>query len=278
MACTRIRPRRRELGQILVMAAVLLPVLLAMAGMAIDVGTYAANRRALQNAADGAALAAGQELPNSGAATTKAYEYTADHGVDPTHVTVTVSGGTTTPTVRVVISRTHDFTFMPVVGIGSKTVGAVASAGKFSYGGGAGVVPWTVTDDMVNSSDSGDEVIIKYDSGSNPGNGHFGAIRIDGNGASDYESSIKYGATHTICSIAMSNCTAGGCPGTYPTSCAENSGECDGYACDPKTGQHDRSHARRRRLSYGQHRVVNATRSMKHSTSGRLHRSSSGEQ
>jgi Flp pilus assembly protein TadG len=231
-----VRTRRRELGQILAISALLLPVLLAMAGMAIDVGTYAANRRSLQNAADGAALAAGQALPDSSAATAKAYEYTADHGIDPGDVTVTVSGGTTTPTVRVSISRDHDFTFMAVVGIGSRSVGAAASAGKFSYGGGAGVVPWTVTDDMVNSSESGDEVTIKYDSGSNPGGGHFGAMRIDGNGASDYEQSAKYGASSTICAADMANCDQGDCPGTFPSSCAENSGECDGYACDPKPG------------------------------------------
>ena len=37
--------RRRERGQVLVIAAILLPVLLAMAGMAIDVGSYASERR-----------------------------------------------------------------------------------------------------------------------------------------------------------------------------------------------------------------------------------------
>jgi Flp pilus assembly protein TadG len=230
------RPRRWEQGQILMVAALLLPVLLAMAGLAIDIGTYAANRRSLQNAADGAALAGGQELPNASAAETKALEYTSDHGINPSHVTVTVTGGTTTPTIRVSISRNHNFSFMAVVGVGSKSVAAAASAGKFSYGGGSGVVPWTVTEDMVNSADSGDEVIVKYDSGSNPGNGHFGAMRIDGNGASDYESSGKYGATATICSEGMNDCEPSDCPGTFPTTCGENSGECDGNACDPKTG------------------------------------------
>ena len=58
---------RRERGQILVMAAILLPVLLGMAGMAVDVGSYASERRSLQNTADSIALAAGQDLPDAAA-------------------------------------------------------------------------------------------------------------------------------------------------------------------------------------------------------------------
>ena len=58
--------RRRERGQVLMMAALLLPVLLGMAGMAVDVGSYASDRRQLQNAADSIALAAAQELPDEG--------------------------------------------------------------------------------------------------------------------------------------------------------------------------------------------------------------------
>jgi Flp pilus assembly protein TadG len=228
--------RLEERGQILMMAAVLLPVLLAMAGMAVDVGTYASDRRALQNAADSAALAAGQELPDAAAAEAKAEEYLSDYGIASADVDITVTGGTTEPRVRVVIDRPHDFIFMGILGVENADVGAAASAGKFSYAGGGGVVPWTVTQDMVNSAESGGEVTIKYDSGSNPGNGHFGAMRIDGNGSSSYRDSGKYGATTVICADSMTNCTTGTCPGTFPTTCGENSGECDGPNCDPEHG------------------------------------------
>jgi Flp pilus assembly protein TadG len=214
--------------------ALLLPVLLAMVGMGIDIGTYSSHRRSLQNAADGAALAGGQELPDSGAATSKAMEYAQEHGIDPADVSVTVTGGTTEPRVRVVIDETHEFSFMQIVGFDNRDVGAVAAAGKFSFGAGEGVVPWSIEEPFLESITSGDEVIIKYDSaGPAPGQGNFGAIRIDGSGGSDYEYSSKYGAQDAVCSVVTLNCTADSCPGG---SCPEDSDQCDGPECTPKTG------------------------------------------
>jgi hypothetical protein len=229
------RPLRgRQRGQVLLITALLLPVLLAMAGMAIDIGTYSAHRRSLQNAADGAALAGGQELPDASAATASALEYAADHGIDAGDVTVTVTGGTTEPRVRVVIDETHDFSFMQIVGIENRAVSAAAAAEKFSLGAGEGVVPWSIEEVFLDSITSGDEVIIKYDSsGASPGSGNFGAIRIDGSGANDYEYSAKYGARQAVCSVATPNCTVDQCPGG---SCPEDSDQCDGPECRPKTG------------------------------------------
>jgi hypothetical protein len=226
----------RERAQILMLAAILLPVLLAMAGLAVDVGAYASDRRALQNAADSIALAAGQELPDAAAVQSRALEYAAEHDIDAGDMTVTVTGGTTEPRVRVELERPHDFVFMGVVGIEEKDVGGVAAAGKFSYGGGDGVVPWSVTEETVNAANSGDEMIVKYDSDNNPGYGEYGAIRIDGNGASTYRDSGKYGSDKTICSTGTPNCTEEACDGgTFPTGCAEDS-VCEGPMCDSENG------------------------------------------
>jgi len=228
---------QRERGQVLVIAALLLPVLLAMAGMAVDVGNYASERRSLQNAADAMALAGGQELPDTTQAQAAALALADNHGVDPSDVSITFSGGNTAPRIRVVIEREHEFGFMKIVGIESSDVGAAAAANLYSAGGGEGIVPWSITQDTVDAATSGSEVVIKYDaSSSSYGQGNFGPIRIDGNGGSDYESSVKYGANSNICSEAMSNCTVSACPGTYPNTCAENSPECDGPECPPKTG------------------------------------------
>lgn len=54
--------RDREHGQVLVMLAILLTLLLAFAGLSIDIGRQLAERRHLQNAADAAALAACRAL------------------------------------------------------------------------------------------------------------------------------------------------------------------------------------------------------------------------
>lgn len=60
--------RRREVegGQVLVLVALLLVILLAFAGLAIDGGRQAIERRHIQTAADAGALAACRELTQGG--------------------------------------------------------------------------------------------------------------------------------------------------------------------------------------------------------------------
>ena len=125
---------------------------------------------------------------------------------------------------------------MRVLGISEKNVSAVAAAQKLAPATGKGVVPWAITEDTANAAASGSVVTIKYDSHGGYGQGNFGAIRIDGNGASNYEDSAKYGADSQVCSTRESNCDPADCPGSYPTTCGENAPECDGYECTPKTG------------------------------------------
>ncbi len=214
------------------MTLLLLPILLGMTGLAIDVGSYASERRTLQNAADSIALAAGRDLPNSAAVQAAALDYAAKNSIDTTGMTVLVTGGSTTPRVKITLVDMHEFSFIKALGVDDKTVGATATSGLFTQAGGTGVVPWSIEKTTVDASASGAVVTIKYDSGGAT-NGNFGAIRIDGSGASDYENSAKYGATAGICSTAMTGCTTSNCPST---SCPETAPECDGPECTPKTG------------------------------------------
>lgn len=227
--------RTRERGQVLVIAALMLPVLLGMSGMAVDAGSYASERRSLQNAADAMALAGAQELPDSSAATAAAQSWAAKNDISLSHVSITVLGGNTAPSIRVQISKSHNFSFVKVLGINSAGIGSRATALKASLGGGSGIVPWSVTQATVDSAPIGDEIVMKYDAtGANIGN--FGAIRIDGAGASTYNSSVRYGSTTVACAETAPNCVAGACPGTYPSTCAETAPECDGPECTPETG------------------------------------------
>lgn len=225
-------------GQVLVIVAVLLPSIAAMAGMAIDVGSYAADRTSLQNAADSIALAASQELPDTSAATGAAEDWAVRNDIDLDDMDLFFQGqspGNPNPKVRVRIEREHNFHFMQVVGIADKDVAASATSMKASYGGGSGIVPWSVTQDTVDASGNGALITMKYDStGGELGN--FGAIRIDGPGANTYNNSVKYGSTNYACAQGTANCTPGACPGTYPDICAETSPECDGPDCTPQTG------------------------------------------
>jgi hypothetical protein len=237
-ASTHGQRGRGQRGQVLIIVAVLLPSIAAMAGMAIDVGSYAADRTSLQNAADSIALAASQELPDQGAATAAAENWAARNDIDLGDMNLVFTDTTSTggnPKVRVTIERTHRFHFMQVVGIADKDVSASAASIKASYGGGNGIVPWTVTQDTIDNSPNGTIITMKYDAtGGELGN--FGAIRIDGPGANTYNNSVRYGSTNYACAEGTPNCTPGACPGTYPEVCAETSPECDGPDCTPQTG------------------------------------------
>jgi len=164
--------RGRERGQILVMAAVLLPVMIGMTGMAIDVGTYASERRQLQNAADAIALAAAQNLPDETAAVSAGQVYAARNNIALADVSITTgTDGTGTPWARAVINRTHEFAFMRAIGVDSSGVSGRAKAVKASFGGSAGIVPWTITQDTQDAATLGEVVVMKYDAeGGDTGN------------------------------------------------------------------------------------------------------------
>lgn len=223
-----------ERGQVVMIAGLLLPVLLGMVGMAIDIGTYASERRTLQNAADSIALAAAAELPDASAAQAAGEEWADRNGIDLADVQINIVTGAA-PYARATITRNHEFAFVKVLGVDSKDVGARATAVKVSFGGSSGIVPWTITQATQESAALGSVVVMKYDAtGANIGN--FGAIRIDGPGANTYNNSVRYGSGTYACAVSAPNCTTGACPGSYPETCAETSPECDGPECQPQTG------------------------------------------
>lgn len=225
----------REGGQVVLITALLVPVMLGMAGMAVDIGSYASERRSLQNAADSIALAAAQELPDEAAAVAAGETWAAKNSIDLTNLTITVTGGSVEPKVTASINDEHEFAFIRILGVSDGDVSARAAATKNSFGGGAGIVPWSVTQDTVDTAGNGALVTMKYDA-TGVENGNFGAIRIDGPGSSTYNTSVKYGSGTVACAVTAPNCVASACPGTYPSVCAETSPECDGPECDPQTG------------------------------------------
>lgn len=232
--------RRRERGQVVMFVALLAPILLGMTGMAIDIGGYAGHKRHLQNAADSIALAAAQNLcavscTDTSAAIAAGNSWAAKNNISTSDVTITVTGGSTAPFVRATIQSSHSFAFMRIVGIDSKGVGATAASVKVSFGGSAGIVPWSVTQATVDAAGSGAPMVMKYDA-DGVDTGNFGAIRIDGPGANIYGDSVMYGSQDFGCAVTAPNCTTGACPGTYPDTCAEDSPTCDGPECTPQTG------------------------------------------
>ena len=196
-------------GQVTFLVAALVAIFGGMTAVAVDLGSYMAERRDLQNAADSIALAASQDLPNASEAQAAAGVWATNNGIDHSSLDVTVIPQSLpaepNPKVIVEVERDHSFIFARLVGIESALVSASATAIRTSPGGGPGIMPWGVQAAVKDLAAPGDEVVLKYDaSGGQTGN--FGALRIDGNGASVYGDSVKYGSQEGLCVAGASAC------------------------------------------------------------------------
>jgi Flp pilus assembly protein TadG len=213
----RKRPRRflkgngraRERGQAILVVALCLSILGGITALAVDFGSYAADRRDLQNASDAIALAAAQDLPDSNAVQATANTWAAKNGINVADVTTTVIPqnlpSVPNPKVKVTIQRSHSFTFARMVGINSSNVSASATSFKTSPGGGTGLMPWSVLQSALNGAPPGTSITLKYDS-NNVVTGNFGPLRIDGTGASIYRDTIENGSTNGLCASGVSGC------------------------------------------------------------------------
>jgi len=142
--------RRKRKGNVVVMIAVLAPVLVGLGAFAIDVGYIAYARGCLQAGADGAALAAVEELPaNQTTLNAVAARYAALNDLPGGNVQVTVEGGTwdedtatftvtslsAARAVRVSLQRPATMNFAALLGVSSASISASAVATKAGLGG-----------------------------------------------------------------------------------------------------------------------------------------------
>ena len=121
-----IRDRdRREHGQSLILFAAGLAGFCGLVGMAVDVGFLVYTRTDLQKAADAAALAGSQDLPNATLALSSADTYVTKNGgaaCQPNCATVNAANDTITVTT----TRHVDYMFLKVVGMSGADVHATA--------------------------------------------------------------------------------------------------------------------------------------------------------
>ncbi|MGD0766051.1 MAG: pilus assembly protein TadG-related protein, partial [Dehalococcoidia bacterium] len=108
------------------MAALMMAVLVAAVGLAIDAGRLFIARAELVRAVDAAALAATLELPDLSNAQTKAITYMQQN--EPTAVTQAVTSPTDRQ-IQVTGTKTVNVIFMKVFGISSVSISASATAG-----------------------------------------------------------------------------------------------------------------------------------------------------
>lgn len=202
---SQVETRQAERGQALIMFALAAGVLFGFAAMAIDVGMILHERRVLQNTADAAALAGALELPDSAAlAGDQAKKWAASNGINVASgdkLAITVSPDNTSVTVEV--RRETSFIFGRVLGLVSTEVRADATAQVGSPLALSGILPFGVLESVVNYD--GGPTTIKYDA-TNPSNGNFGPLSIDGPGASVLEQSTKHGTQTGVCAQSQPAC------------------------------------------------------------------------
>jgi Flp pilus assembly protein TadG len=117
-------------GQTTVLTLVFMTVLLGMAALVLDVGSWYRSDRALQQTADAAALAGAQALPQStGDASNLAIEYAGKNGGGLSGAGIAFSGQQlTNDTIKVNMTKQAPGFFSSVLGLNGATVGAHASA------------------------------------------------------------------------------------------------------------------------------------------------------
>ncbi len=196
-------------GQTLIIGVMFMSVIAGGAAIAVDTGSYMSHRRSLQNAADAIALSASQGLPDTGDALILANEWAELNGIDPEEINVTftqqILPGEANPKVTVELTVGHSLTFMSVLGLDSAEIDVSAAAVRTSPGGSNGLTPWSVLEEAKDLADPGDTVVLKYDA-DDVQNGNFGALRIDGNGASTYRDTIKFGSDNGLCASGVPDC------------------------------------------------------------------------
>jgi hypothetical protein len=136
-----------QTGQALVLSALFLTVLLGMAAVSVDVGSwYHADRKA-QAAADASALAAAQALPyDSVTAESHAKSYATKNGGGLKSVAFSGTAAGIDDTVTVEIEREAPGFFSQVLGVSGVTVGARAAARAAPLGKARWVAPIVVSE------------------------------------------------------------------------------------------------------------------------------------
>jgi len=176
-------------------------VILGMAAMAIDVGMFLQERRDLQNAADAAALAGAPDLPGSPAnAVDHANSWAEQNGIGAGELEgVTVSTTyVTDDTITVQVKRDVPWLFARVLGRGSDTMRADATARIGSPSVAYDVMPWSLLESAKAAATYGVEVTLKYSAGG-AGGGEFGLLDLGGGtGCDGYRDNVTNGTDVTL--------------------------------------------------------------------------------
>ena len=139
---------KNQRGQSMVLSVVFLTVLMGMAALVIDAGSWYRAHRAAQSTADASALAGAQGLPDTTRATSLANEYVGKNsgaapGASGTAITFTKQDFET-DTIQVTVTRPHPGFFAKLFGLSTVSVKGRATARAWNVSSVRGVAPITV--------------------------------------------------------------------------------------------------------------------------------------
>ncbi len=166
-----------EQGSVIVIIAVAFTVLMGFTALAVDTGLLYLEHTRLSRAADAAALAGAQELPDTSKAQTVALEYARLNGIDPD--TMTLSFSPDRKEISVVVNKTVDLYFARALGFASQAVAARAKARISPVKEVKGLIPLGINESLLPLS-AGTEYMIK--GGSQDGAPWRGIIEYPGQG------------------------------------------------------------------------------------------------
>jgi len=185
----------KEDGQVIIIIALAFTLLLGFTALGIDIGVLYLEQVRLARAADAAALAGAQELPDTVRAASVARQYAQLNGLDPNVLTIGFSADNREITVS--SSKDVNLYFARVLGFNSKTVNSAAVARISPVRALAGLIPLGINESLLPLS-SGGEYMIK--GGAQDGNPWRGILKYpgQGNGGNEYRDLVRNGYDGTV--------------------------------------------------------------------------------
>ncbi|PKM82422.1 MAG: hypothetical protein CVU89_05305 [Firmicutes bacterium HGW-Firmicutes-14] len=186
---------KEEEGQVIIIIAVAFTVLLGFVALAVDTGILYLEHTRLARAADAAALAGAQELPDAYAAENVAREYAQLNGIDPNNLDINFAENNRKITITV--NKTVDFYFARALGFESKNIDGRAVARLSPVREMNGLIPLGINETYLPLT-PGNQYLIK--GGSQDGAPWRGVIKYpgQGNGGNEYRELTQNGYDGTV--------------------------------------------------------------------------------
>lgn len=176
--------KKSKRGSVIVFWAILLPVLLGLAGLVIDIGTIYADRTRIQHIADSAALAGAARIKHDNEATALANAYITANQANAKNITITFPVVDKVKRIRVEITRHSPTYFLRIFNLDGMDITVHAAATGFNQ-------PFNPLDYAIISDGNNDFNLL-----GNSGSHNTTIIGGVYSGATDFYFDNGSGATH----------------------------------------------------------------------------------